>query len=206
MTGDPVFSGYYENPEQNARSFTGDGWFRSGDLAVIEDGILTVTGRVDDLITLNGAEYHGHEIEALVEELPFVEPSFTIVSPCTAAGGEEELVVFYHPRGGTGTDEADRRIRDLVTERYGVRLGGVVTLAREDVPKTGIGKLRRAELRKRHEAGTAADRAPGPDTPPRHAPSGPWSGQPGRPRAARVFMEREWTIDGGPEEGFAFEP
>ncbi|PBC78702.1 acyl-CoA synthetase (AMP-forming)/AMP-acid ligase II [Streptomyces sp. TLI_235] len=154
VAGAPVFSGYYENPEQNAKSFTEDGWFRSGDLAVIEDGILTVTGRVDDLITLNGAEYHGHEIEALVEELPFVEPSFTIVSPCTAAGGEEELVVFYHPRGTAGADEADRRIRDLVTERYGVRLGGVVTLAREDVPKTGIGKLRRAELRKRYEAGT----------------------------------------------------
>ncbi|MEV6210493.1 AMP-binding protein [Kitasatospora sp. NPDC051914] len=160
VTGAPVFSGYYENPEQNAKCFTADGWFRSGDLAVVEDGILTVTGRVDDLIALNGAEYHGHEIEALVEELPFVEPSFTIVSPCTAAGGdEEELVVFYHPRGDVSADEADRRIRDLVTERYGVRLGDVVTLAREDVPKTGIGKLRRAELRKRYEAGAAGRNA-----------------------------------------------
>jgi acyl-CoA synthetase (AMP-forming)/AMP-acid ligase II len=160
VTGDPVFSGYYENPEQNAKSFTADGWFRSGDLAVIEDGILTVTGRVDDLIQLNGAEYHGHEIEALVEELPFVEPSFTVVSPCTEpTGGREELVVFYHPRGDVPPAEADRRIRDLVADRYGVRLGAVVTLDRADVPKTGIGKLRRAELRKRHEAGTAGPAA-----------------------------------------------
>ncbi|WP_405012397.1 AMP-binding protein [Kitasatospora sp. NBC_01539] len=156
VTGAPVFSGYYDNPAQNAKSFTDDGWFRSGDLAVIEDGILTVTGRVDDLIRLNGAEYHGHEIEALVEELPFVEPSFTIVSPCTSPAGGEELVVFYHPRGPESADEADRRIRDLVTERYGIRLGAVVAIAREDVPKTGIGKLRRAELRKRHEAAGAA--------------------------------------------------
>lgn len=152
VTGDPVFGGYYDNPEQNARSFTEDGWFRSGDLAVIEDGILTVTGRVDDLIRLNGAEYHGHEIEALVEELPFVEPSFTIVSPCAAPGGGEELIVFYHPRGPESAEEAELRIRDLVAERHGIRIGGVVTIAREDVPKTGIGKLRRAELRKRHEA------------------------------------------------------
>ncbi|MFC8448426.1 AMP-binding protein [Kitasatospora sp. NPDC057223] len=152
VTGAPVFSGYYRNPEQNAKSFTADGWFRSGDLAVVEDGVLTVTGRVDDLIVVNGAEYHGHEIEAAVEELAFVEPSYTVVTPATVPGGtREELVVFFHPRGATPAAEAAGRIRELVGARYGLEIGQVVTLAKADIPKTGIGKLRRAELRKGHE-------------------------------------------------------
>jgi acyl-CoA synthetase (AMP-forming)/AMP-acid ligase II len=151
-TGAPVFSGYHDNPVQNAASFTADGWFRSGDLAVIEDGTLTVTGREDDLISVNGAEYHGHELEAAVEELDFVEPSYTVVSPVTADGGtHERLAVFFHPRGAVGADEAAARIREVVRERFAVEIGHVVTLAKADVPKTGIGKLRRAELRRRFE-------------------------------------------------------
>ncbi|GAA2133872.1 hypothetical protein GCM10009760_10460 [Kitasatospora kazusensis] len=158
--GAPVTSGYYANAKVNAECFTTDGWFRSGDLAVIEDGALTVTGRVDDLIVINGAEYHGHEIEALVEELGFVEPSYTVVSPVTVrqdGAGEpvEELAVFFHPRGDLAPAEIERQIRELVSARFGLEIGQVVTLAKEDVPKTGIGKLRRAQLRQGFESAAA---------------------------------------------------
>ncbi len=161
--GAPVTSGYYANAKVNAECFTDDGWFRSGDLAVIEDGALTVTGRVDDLIVINGAEYHGHEIEALVEELGFVEPSYTVVSPVTVrqedgGGTVEELAVFFHSRGDLVPEAVEQQIRERVSARFGLEIGQVVTLRKEDVPKTGIGKLRRAQLRQRFEAEAAQQR------------------------------------------------
>ncbi|WP_169945859.1 AMP-binding protein [Microbispora sp. H11081] len=153
VSGAPVTAGYYRNPEQNRQSFTADGWFKSGDLAYIQDGILTVTGRADDVIQLGGVTYHGHEIEARVEELPFVEPSYTVACLVTGADGEtEELAVFFHPRDGMPASDAERLIRGRVADAFGVSVTHVVPVGREDIPKTGIGKLRRAHLRERFEA------------------------------------------------------
>lgn len=146
-TGLPITPGYHNNPEQNRQSFTADGWFKTGDLAFIEDGVLTVTGRVDDVIEIGGVAYHGHEIEAAVEELPFVVPTYTVA--CALPGqtsGEDQLVIFYHPRSGKPSDEESWRIVEQVANRLGVVVRRVVAVAKEDVPKTGIGKLRRAAL------------------------------------------------------------
>ena len=54
VRGTPVFSGYVNSPTLNKQSFTGDGWFRTGDMAVVHAGALTVTGSADDLITQGG--------------------------------------------------------------------------------------------------------------------------------------------------------
>ncbi|MBY8852164.1 AMP-binding protein, partial [Saccharothrix sp. MB29] len=56
-TGLPITPGYYANPEQNRQSFSTDGWFKTGDLAYLVDGVLTVTGRVDDVIEVDGVGY-----------------------------------------------------------------------------------------------------------------------------------------------------
>ncbi|MFE4263214.1 AMP-binding protein [Streptomyces sp. NPDC056883] len=164
VTGSTITSGYYDNPVQNRQSFTEDGWFKTGDLAYVENGILTVTGRTDDVIQLGEIAYHGHEIEAAVEELDFIEPSYTVASLVTAEpGGTEELAVFFSPRAGAITGEQGERIRERVRERLGVDVPHLLPVDRSEIPKTGIGKLRRAQLRKSFEdslasvpAGTAA--------------------------------------------------
>ncbi|MFG3495999.1 AMP-binding protein [Streptomyces sp. NPDC047928] len=160
VTGVTVTAGYYDNAEQNRQSFTADGWFKTGDLAYVEDGILTVTGRVDDVIEIGDIVYHGHEIEAAVEELDLVEPSYTVATLVSGTeDGTEELAVFFHPRRGDATDEDLAEIRAQVATRLGVEVRHVLPADKEDVPKTGIGKLRRAQLRQRFEA-EAARREP----------------------------------------------
>lgn len=152
--GDTIFAGYYGNPQQTRAAFTADGWFRTGDLAYIDNGMLVVTGRVDDVIVLNGVDFHGHEIEAAVEELPGVEPSYTVAAAVQLEPGQpQQLVVFLHPRETAEVDALARDVRALVRQRFGVEVARVVPVARDDVPKTGIGKLRRAHLRRRFEAG-----------------------------------------------------
>jgi hypothetical protein len=71
--------------------------------------------------------------------------------------GYEQLVLFFHPRSDIPLDDAVRRIKERIAERCGLEIGRVVTLEKEDVPKTGIGKLRRAQLRRRFEAGADAE-------------------------------------------------
>ncbi|BCJ58046.1 AMP-binding protein [Micromonospora endophytica] len=152
--GPTIFAGYYGNPEQTAAAFTEDGWFRTGDLAYLDDGTLVVTGRVDDVLVLDGIYLHGHEIEAAVEELAAVEPSYTVASTVRERPeNPHRLAVFLHPRDSADVGALAADVRSLVHRRFGVEVAHVVPVAREDVPKTGIGKLRRAHLRRRFEAG-----------------------------------------------------
>ncbi|MEW1870037.1 AMP-binding protein [Streptomyces caelestis] len=151
VSGPSVTGGYLDDAEHTRRAFTTDGWFRTGDLAFVEDGVLTVTGRADDLIECGGVRCHSHEIEAAVEELDFVTPSHTVACPVTGPAGDE-LAVFYHPRPGTAPDEAEAAVRARVADRLGLSVARVVPVDARDVPRTGIGKLRRTRLRQWYEA------------------------------------------------------
>ncbi|CAM5652316.1 hypothetical protein GCM10010261_61470 [Streptomyces pilosus] len=151
VSGPSVTAGYLDDPEHTRRSFTADGWFRTGDLAFVRDGVLTVTGRAGDLIEHGGVRCHSHEIEAAVEELDFVTPSHTVACPVTGTAGDE-LAVFYHPRPGTPPDRAEAAIRARVTAGLGLTVTRVVPVDTQDIPRTGIGKLRRARLRQWYEA------------------------------------------------------
>lgn len=156
VSGPTVTRGHYEAGVLNADCLTRDGWLRTGDLGHVRDGVLAVTGRADDAVCLGGATYHGHEIEAVVEELAFVEPSYTVASAVTGPTGREELAVFFHPRTGEAGPAALAAVRARVRDRLGVDVRHVVAVDRGDVPKTGVGKLRRSQLRNRFEQAGAA--------------------------------------------------
>ncbi len=73
IRGATVFTGYYENPEATAKSFTEDGWFRTGDLARMDAaGNVAITGRSKDVINRGGVKYNPQEIECLIEGHPAV--------------------------------------------------------------------------------------------------------------------------------------
>ncbi|UUT35019.1 AMP-binding protein [Microbacterium elymi] len=65
LTGPTVFDGYLERPDLSAEAFTADGWYRTGDLATLDDdGYLRITGRVRDVINRGGEKVPVSEIEA----------------------------------------------------------------------------------------------------------------------------------------------
>lgn len=147
VTGTPVTSGYFGTPDDaRGESFTADGWFRTGDLGVIAEGLLTITGRAEERLRIDGVEVYGHEIESAVEELEFVEPSFTVA--CEVAG---ELTVTYHPRSGRFSHWENWWIVQHIGFRFGITTARAVAVDREAIPKTAMGKLRRAQLRRELE-------------------------------------------------------
>ena len=152
LAGATVFDGYFRAAQSRAETFTDDGWFRTGDLARIDDGRLTITGRDKDVIIVNGANYAGPAIEAAVEELPGVARSYTAacaVADARAHGGEG-LALFFVPEldGERELSDLLRAIRQKVTQTFGISPAVIVPLAREDIPKTSIGKIQRGALRK----------------------------------------------------------
>lgn len=78
--GANVFQGYYNNPEATDACFTKDGWFRTGDMGVIDkDGYLFIKGRSKCMIlTSNGQNVYPEEIETVINNLPYVIDSLAI--------------------------------------------------------------------------------------------------------------------------------
>ena len=156
VKGPMVTIGYYENDELNRESFSSDGWFNTGDLAVLRDGRLSITGRAKDVIIVNGVNFYSHEIEAIVEEIPGVDVSFTAASATRVPGSDtDKVLIFFHPLSERWEDKVRiiGEIRSHLTQKMGINADFLVPVAREAVPKTAIGKIQRSQLRAQFERG-----------------------------------------------------
>ena len=104
IRGPNVSAGYLNNPQANAASFT-DGWFRTGDQGVLdEDGYLTITGRLKEIISRGGQKISPREIDDALMEHPEVSTAaaFPLAHPTL---GEEIAVVLVCKPGSTLTEE-----------------------------------------------------------------------------------------------------
>lgn len=91
--GPGIFTGYLKNPQANMDSFTPDGYFRTGDLAVIdENGIIRITGRIKDIIIRGGENIAARDVEDLISAYPKVEYVAAVGMPDPDLG---ELVCAY---------------------------------------------------------------------------------------------------------------
>jgi acyl carrier protein len=159
VAGPTVMAGYYNNPSQTAAAFTEDGWFCTGDLGVIRDGCLTITGRAKDEIVVNGVNFTCQQIEAAVEELRGVVPGDTAAVAARRPGAEsEELAVFFCAAPESSLELAE--IASAIRRRLGLEIGAppkwLLAISEESIPRTGIGKIQRSVLRQRLEAGEFA--------------------------------------------------
>ncbi|MDU0812757.1 non-ribosomal peptide synthetase [Bacillus siamensis] len=160
VSGLTVTSGYYERPDLNETVFTEDGWFETGDLGFLREGRLTITGRTKDAIIINGVNYYSHAIESAVEELPEIETSYT--AACAVRPNQsttDELAIFFVT--SVPLDESRRtkllhHIHQHVTQRIGVTPDYLLPVAKEDIPKTAIGKIQRTQLKHSFEQGQFA--------------------------------------------------
>ncbi|MBP2320376.1 2,3-dihydroxybenzoate-AMP ligase [Kibdelosporangium banguiense] len=92
--------GYYKAAEQNARAFTTDGWYRSGDICRrTPDGNLIVEGRDKDMINRGGEKISAEEVENLVYQLPAVAQVAAVAMPDPVLG--ERVCLYVVPRPGT---------------------------------------------------------------------------------------------------------
>lgn len=103
IKGPGVFTGYYNNPQENAKVFIGDGFFRTGDIAKInEQKYVTLTGRAKEMINRAGESISAIEIEKLIIDHPDVINVAVIPMPDPEMG--ERVCAYVQPRHGAELD------------------------------------------------------------------------------------------------------
>ncbi len=135
--------GYYRAAEQNARAFTADGWYRSGDICRrTPEGNLVVEGRDKDMINRGGEKISAEEVENLVYRLPGVSQVAAVAMPDPVLG--EKVCVYVVPRpGATVTlEEVRASMSDVARFKLPERLEIVAELA-----TTNVGKIDKKVLR-----------------------------------------------------------
>ncbi|MFF0160750.1 fatty acyl-AMP ligase [Streptomyces sp. NPDC005263] len=145
----------------------GGRWLRTGDLGTVLDGRLVVTGRLKDLIVVDGRNHYPQDIEATVQDThPAVRRDRLAAFSVPGPTGERVVVVAEHTRS-TRVSEIDvpalvRAVRGAVSTRHGLRLADVVLVPPGAVPRTSSGKVSRALTRARYLTGafTEAGGAP----------------------------------------------
>ena len=140
VSGPNVMRGYRNNPEANAAAFI-DGWFRTGDLGLIDsDGYLALTGRIKDLINRGGEKISPPEVEAVLLEHPAVAEAAVFGVPDAKYGEEVSAAVVLRGdataqqlRAYCGTRLADFKVPKLIH---------IVSA----IPTNAMGKVQRSDL------------------------------------------------------------
>ena len=147
VKGANVFPGYWRMPERNKDEFTGDHYFRTGDMGSLSaDGYLTIVGRSKDLIISGGYNVYPKEIELAIDELPGVEESAVIGVPHADFGEAVTAVVVPHGEHMPLTEAEIIAVlkRKLANFKVPKRVHFV-----DDLPRNAMGKVQKNVLRER---------------------------------------------------------
>ncbi len=141
--GPQVMRGYWNKPEENAKAFTQDGFFRTGDMAVQDaEGYFQIVDRKKDMVLVSGFNVYPNEIEAVCAEHPGVLESACIGVPDDKTG--EAVKVFVVKRDPALNEQAlmDHCRRNLTAYKVPRQIQFMTEL-----PKSPVGKILRRELR-----------------------------------------------------------
>lgn len=169
VKGPNVGAGYWRRPELTAEVFGAEldgegGWLRTGDLGSIRNGRLSVTGRLKDLIIIDGRNHNPHDIEETVATAhPALGHDRVAAFAVDGDGGEGVVVVAERARKASGVDEPEvaRAATRAVAERHDVALRAFLLVKPGGLPRTSSGKVARSAARTRYWAGHGTESSHG---------------------------------------------
>lgn len=163
--GPNVASGYWGQTERSAETFAGElrgggelpvaGWLRTGDLGTYADGALFITGRLKDLIIVDGKNHYPHDIEETAQEAhPAIRLGRVAAFGIPAESGEAVVVVLERAsdEAAQAVPEADisLAVRRAVGREHDLKLEEVHVLRDAKVLRTSSGKIARSANRERY--------------------------------------------------------
>jgi acyl-CoA synthetase (AMP-forming)/AMP-acid ligase II len=157
IRGSNVTPGYFEEPQLNQTTFSADGWLRTGDLGLVHEEQLYITGRHKEILFVNGQNYYPHDLERMLEDIQGLELGKVVVAGVRSPGAQaDEIVVFVQHRGQTALfAPIARQVVRRIAESAGLEVGTVVPVPR--IPKTTSGKIQRHVLEQEYMDGAFAD-------------------------------------------------
>ncbi|KVM80907.1 long-chain-fatty-acid--CoA ligase [Burkholderia ubonensis] len=143
VKGPQVMRGYWQQPEANARAFTADGYFRTGDIGVFDDqGFLKIVDRKKDMVIVSGFNVYPNEVEAVATAFPGVAECACIGVPDPRTG--EAVRLFVVAAEDAVITEADL-IAHCRANLAAYKVPKVIRFV-ERLPKSTVGKILRREL------------------------------------------------------------
>ncbi|MBT8233004.1 MAG: AMP-binding protein [Saprospiraceae bacterium] len=143
VKGPQVMKGYYNKPEETAKTITADGWLNTGDIGFIdEEGYLKIVDRKKDMILVSGFNVYPNEIEDVVSLHPKVL-EVAAVGMKSEKSGECVKVFVVKKDQSLNEGELIQHCRENLT---GYKVPKMVEF-REDLPKTNVGKILRRKLK-----------------------------------------------------------
>jgi len=143
VKGPQVMSGYWNRPDETEKVMTPDGYFKSGDIGVMDsDGYVKVVDRKKDMILVSGFNVYPNEIEDVVAKIPGV---FEVAAVGVPDGQSGEAVKLFIVKRDPALTEAD--VLSFCKEQLtGYKRPRHIEF-RTELPKTNVGKILRRELR-----------------------------------------------------------
>ncbi|CAK1582579.1 unnamed protein product [Parnassius mnemosyne] len=147
VKGPQVMRGYRNNVQANTESFTVDGWFRTGDIAVGDDsGMITISDRLKELIKVKGYQVPPAELEAILREHPAITDAAVVGVPHPTKGESPKAFVVLR----SGSKANVKEISDFVSGKVAPykRIDDIVFI--DSIPKSSAGKISRRVLKEKY--------------------------------------------------------
>lgn len=143
ILGPQVMAGYWQRPDETAKVMTADGWFKTGDIGVMDErGFFKIVDRKKDMVLVSGFNVYPNEVEDVVAQMPGVMECAVVGVPDDKTGEAVKLVIVKKTPGLT-----EAEVRDFCRANLtGYKQPRVVEF-RTELPKTPVGKILRRELR-----------------------------------------------------------
>ena len=145
IKGPQVMAGYWQRPDETAKVMTPDGFFRSGDIGVVDErGYFRIVDRKKDMILVSGFNVYPNEVEDVVTQMPGVRECAAVGVADAKAGEAVKLCIVRSDPNVT-----EQQVRAYCEANLtGYKRPKVVEF-RSDLPKTPVGKILRRELREK---------------------------------------------------------
>jgi acyl-CoA synthetase (AMP-forming)/AMP-acid ligase II len=142
IRGQNVTPGYEKNPSANTEAFV-DGWFRTGDQGFMDnDGYLTITGRLKEIINRGGEKISPREVDDVLMEYSSIQQAVTFAIPHKTLG--EDIAAAVVLKDGQTADTT--AIRSFASERLAAFKVPRKIIILEEIPKGATGKVQRISL------------------------------------------------------------
>ena len=143
IKGPQVMAGYWQRPDETAKVMTPDGYFKSGDIGVMDErGYFKIVDRKKDMVLVNGFNVYPTELEDVVSQMDGIMECACVGVPDAKAGEAVKLVIVRK-----NPELTEAQVRAYCRENLtGYKQPKVVEF-RTELPKTPVGKILRRELR-----------------------------------------------------------
>jgi cyclohexanecarboxylate-CoA ligase len=144
VRGPELFVGYLD-AALNQPAFEPDGWFRTGDLAVMQDGAVRITGRSKDIIIRGGENISAKEVEDLLFDHPDVADIAVVAMPDPVMG--ERICAYVAPTARGGSPTLKELVGFLLDKRLAKQKLPEHLVLVDELPRTASGKIQKFKLR-----------------------------------------------------------